>query len=104
MKRKGNLMPLIADPDNLREAFLLAARGKSMKAECLRFREHLDDEISLLHCQLLDGSYRPGDYHRFRVYEPKERTISAPTFRDRVVQQAMMRVCLNRRDGSGDHF
>lgn len=34
MKRVGNLMPMIADRENLREAFLLAVRGKQSKAEC----------------------------------------------------------------------
>ena len=93
MKRVGNLIPLIADRENLREAFLLAVRGKQLKAECMRFRAQLDTEVEELHEQLLNGSYRIGNYRRFKVYDPKERIICAVPFRDRVVMHAMMRVC-----------
>ena len=95
MKRAGNLMLLIAAPENLREAFLLVVRGKQLKHECLCFRHHMDEEIAQLHRQLLDGSYRMGDYRRFKVFDPKERTICAVPFRDRLVMHAMMRVCHN---------
>lgn len=93
MKRVGNLMPRIAKMDNLREAFLLAVRGKACKAEVIRFRSHLDKELYSIHQQLLDGSYRFGDYRRFMVYDPKERVICATPFRERVTFHAMMRVC-----------
>ena len=53
MKRVGNLIARIADMDNLREAFLLAVRGKACKAEVIRFRCHLDEELSSIHEQLL---------------------------------------------------
>ena len=33
------------------------------------------------------GRYKPGAYKSFKVYEPKERTIMAATYRDRVVHQ-----------------
>lgn len=93
MKRVGNLMARIADMDNLREAFLLAVRGKTCKAEVIRFRSRLDEELSSIHGQLLDGSYRFGEYRRFMVYDPKERVICATPFRERVTFHAMMRVC-----------
>ena len=86
-------MPLIADMENLREAFLLAVRGKSLRPEVIRFREHLDQELLTLHHQLLDGSYRQPPYRRFTVWDPKQRTICAAPFAERVVQHAMMRVC-----------
>ena len=93
MKRVGNLMPQIADMDNLSEAFLLAVRGKACKGEVIRFRRNLDRELHAIHCQLLDGSYRFGDYRQFMVYDPKERVICATPFRERVTFHAMMRVC-----------
>ena len=93
MKRAGNLIPLIADHENLREAFLLAMRGKQMNTECMRFRARIGTEVDMLHEQLINGSYRMGNYRRFKVYDPKERTICAVPFRDRVVMHAMMRVC-----------
>ena len=86
-------MPMIADMDNLREAFLRAVRGKSAKAQVIGFRSRLDEELTTMREQLLDGSYRFGEYHRFMVYDPKERVICAAPFRDRVAFHAMMRVC-----------
>ena len=79
--------------ENLREAFLLAVRGKQAKEACIRFRENLDAELTSLSSDLLSGRYHPGEYHRFKVYDPKERIICAAPFRDRVLQHAMMRVC-----------
>ena len=86
-------MPLIADMENLREAFLLAVKGKSLRPETIRFRSQLDEELLSLHHQLLDGSYCPPSYRRFTVWDPKQRTICAAPFGERVVQHAMMRVC-----------
>lgn len=43
--------------------------------------------------QLLDGSFRFGQYHFFTVYDPKRRTICAASFPERVVFHAMMRIC-----------
>ncbi len=38
------------------------------------------------------GSYNPGDYSYFTIYEPKKRTISVVPFRDRVVHHALVNV------------
>ena len=48
MKRKGQLMARIADPENLRLAFWKAAKGKRGKADCRAFREGLDVQVSVL--------------------------------------------------------
>ena len=93
MKRCGNLMEPIADMDNLRESFLLAAKGKGMNHETIRFREDLESELLHIHTSLLEGSYRFGDYRFFKIYDPKERLICAAPFRERVVFHAMMRIC-----------
>ncbi len=39
--------------------------------------------------ELQAGVYVPGDYSQFWVYEPKERLINAPAFRDKIVQYAL---------------
>ena len=39
--------------------------------------------------KLIDDTYQHGEYHNFKVFEPKERIISALPFRDRVVQHAI---------------
>jgi len=43
----------------------------------------------VLQRELRDFSYRPGDYHHFYIFEPKQRKISAAPFRDRVVHHAL---------------
>lgn len=95
MKRVGRLMPLVTSPDNLREAFLLAARGKSQKGEVKAFRENLDGNLLVIANELNNATYDFSRYRQFKVYEPKMRIISAAPFSTRVVLQAMMRVCHN---------
>ena len=93
MKRIGQLMGAIAAPDNLRLAFWKAAKGKRGKADCLAFRERLDENLVALGAELLLGDVPVGDYHYFKVHDPKERTICAATFRERVLHHALMNVC-----------
>ena len=45
MKRHGQLMAAIAEPENLREAFLKAIRGKRGKTDCRAFQERLAEWI-----------------------------------------------------------
>jgi len=93
VKRVGNLMERIASRENLHEAFLRAARGKSGKMAVVKFRNHLDDHLKLMQEQLLDGTYRFGQYQFFTIHDPKKREICAASFPDRVVFHAMMRIC-----------
>ena len=93
MKRAGNLMERIAHPDNLREAYLRAARGKSTRPAVRAFARDLDNNLSVMHHELLNGSFEFGDYDTFTVYEPKRRVIHAASFRVRVAFHAMMRIC-----------
>ena len=46
-----------------------------------------------MHRQLLDGSFRFGDYRFFTIYDPKRREICAASFPERVAFHAMMRIC-----------
>ncbi|MFM8618648.1 MAG: RNA-directed DNA polymerase [Opitutaceae bacterium] len=83
----------IAAPENLREAFLRAARGKGHRPDVLAFREHLSRELDLLRADLLAGTVRVGSYTTFTIWEPKERTINAPCFRERVLHHAIVGPC-----------
>lgn len=64
-----------------------ARRGKQEKKEIILFELNLENEILNLEIELKLGRYKPGAYKSFKVYEPKERTIMAATYRDRVVHQ-----------------
>ena len=81
MKRNGRLMEGIAEGNNLRLAFWKAAKGKRGKADCLAFRERLDENLARLRGDILSGDVGVGNYHYFKVRDPKERLICAATFR-----------------------
>lgn len=93
MKRTGHLMERIATLDNLYLAFKKARRGKLKKEEVKEFAEHLDRNIAQMRQELLDGTIAVGEYRYFKIRDPKERTISAAPFRERVLQHAVMNVC-----------
>lgn len=93
MKRAGNLLACIAEPENLRQAFLKAVRGKRGKVEAIEFAARLDANLRLLREQILAGALDVGHYRFFTVHEPKERLICAASFPERVLQHALMNVC-----------
>lgn len=92
MKRVGHLFDLAFTPETLYQAWVDASDGKRGKRATLEFARHLSANLDALHTELHNGSYRPQPYHQFTVYEPKERIIFAPAFRDLVVQHAIYRL------------
>lgn len=93
MTREGHIIEAIAMPDNLRAAFWQAAKGKRAKGDCRRFQEGLDVHLEGLRADLLSGQAPVGEYHFFRIHDPKPRLICAAAFRERVLQHAVMNVC-----------
>jgi RNA-directed DNA polymerase len=83
----------VADPDNLRRAFVRAARGKSHREEVQTFRLRLDEELNNLRMDILSGEVAVGSYASFTIFEPKERRIHAPCFRERVLHHALLAGC-----------
>lgn len=93
MKRGGNLYERIAEPENLRLAFIKATRGKRGKAEVIAYRSELEANLQALRNQLLAHDVDVGHYHFFTVHDPKERIICAASFPERVLHHAVMNVC-----------
>jgi hypothetical protein len=62
-----------------------AAKSKRIKADCRAFQEKLDENVATLRAELLSESVAVGEYHTFTIYDPKERTICAASFRERVL-------------------
>lgn len=93
MARGRGLYQRIAEPDNLREAFRKAARGKSDRREVVLFRRDLGDNLAVLRMDILTGDISVGAYRTFKILDPKERTICAAPFRDRVLHHAVMNLC-----------
>ena len=92
MKSYGNLFHRVASFENLLLAWRKARRSKRDKAEVFRFEYDLEHELLGLERSLRAGSWRPGPYRSFYIYEPKKRLISAAPFRDRVVHHAICNV------------
>lgn len=92
-RRYKRLIGDIVDWDNLMEAYRLARRGKRDRQELMRFEARLWEELGALQMEMLWGTYQPGRYRSFIVYEPKCREILAAPFRDRVAQHAICNVC-----------
>jgi retron-type reverse transcriptase len=92
MKRLGNLWETLVATDNLYSAFYKARKGKRARPEVAAFSLNLEGEILELQRQLKTGSYQPGPYRQFTVYERKPRQICAAPFRDRVVHHAIMNI------------
>lgn len=93
MKRVGELIEKIADPDNLRLAFWKARKGKRFSKEVLLFSSALESNLLNLRMQILTGKITIGRYRYFKIYEPKERKICASAFAEQVLHHALMNVC-----------
>jgi RNA-directed DNA polymerase len=90
MKRMGLLFDRIADRRTLSIALHDAARGKHGRWEVRQWLQDSDRRLNHLAATLRDGSFRFEGYRTFQVRDTKTRTIQAPTFRDRVVHQAII--------------
>lgn len=93
MRRAGNLIEKIADIDNLFDAYYKARRGKQHKYSVQQYARHIEENLTSLRRQILSGDVKVGAYHRFKIYDPKERVICAAPFSDRVLHHAIMNVC-----------
>lgn len=77
---------------NLFAAWREFRRGKRSRQDVQEFERHLEDNIFVLHRELVEGRYRHGSYHRFHIFDPKHRIIHKATVRDRLVHHAVYRV------------
>lgn len=93
MRRAGNLKESICDYDNLLSACYKASLGKRGKRPVLEYTSSLHENITMLRNRLITGTQPMGNYHYFKIYDPKERLICAAEFEERVVHHAIMNVC-----------
>jgi len=87
-KKYKHLKDQICSWDNILLAYEKTARGKRYSRSFLEFQEY--DLVNLRQIQehLISETYTLDPFHHFKVFEPKERNITALSFRDRVVQHA----------------
>ena len=92
MKTHKNTFDKIIEVTNFYESLNETARGKRSRYSCLKFLESKYSNIKALRESIIDGSYEPLPPSEFTILDPKPRNISAPRFRDRIVQHAIYRV------------
>jgi hypothetical protein len=93
MKRVGNLFEAIPERENLRLAVCRALRGKRASPEARLFTANLEQNLKRMAEELHAGTIEVGRFHQFVIYDPKERIITAPCFRERVLHHAIINVC-----------
>jgi len=86
----NNLFEQIADFEALHRAWGRVIRGRRAQADVLRFERDLEPNLIALQESLRLGTYATGPYRHFKVFEPKERAISALPLKDRIVQHALI--------------
>lgn len=91
-KKFRNLYKQIYDWDNLLAAYAEARRGKTYSSSYLRFKEYHLSNLRHLQLRLIEGSWRPDPQLQFDILDPKKRTISCQSFRDRVLHHALIQV------------
>ncbi|MBU0506627.1 Retron-type reverse transcriptase [bacterium] len=89
MRTFKNIFNEIISFQNLLKAAKLAQRAKRFKTATARFNFLLENELWKIQNELKNKSYEPGAYYNFKIYEPKERIISAAPYKDRVVHHAI---------------
>jgi RNA-directed DNA polymerase len=98
MKRLDGIWKAVTSFENLLSAYCKAQRGKRSKRGVAEFGLNLERELLALERSLQDGSYQPGEYRLFTIYERKPRLIAAAPFCDRVVHHAVMQVIESELD------
>lgn len=102
---------------NIYQAYRQTARGKHNKAEVIKYETNLHMQLWWLEQRMESHQYQIGGYHKFMIYDPKEREIQALSFSDRVFQHLLCdnilmpylepRLIYDNaacREGKGTHF
>lgn len=91
MKRAGNLYNTVCSVPNLVEADKRARKRKTKQYGVIKYDVQRGCNTIMLHNLLADELYSTSTYSNFKMYDPKERDISAlPYFPDRIGQHATM--------------
>ena len=83
-------MPKICQFGNALLAYRKARKCKRYRPEVLAFEANREENLGRAIYELESGTYTPGKYKVFKVWEPKERVIMALPFYDRVIQHMIV--------------
>ena len=78
---------------NAKDAYFKTQKGgPRLKFSAMLFKENHIHNLSLLRSDMVKGEYEHSGYVKFMVEDPKQRTIYAPTYRDKIVQHMINNV------------
>ncbi len=75
--------------EHLYQAHKKARLGKQNKKEVILYEMFLTEHLERLSYQLKNHTYKISGYHKFTIYDPKEREIQALCYGDRIVQHSL---------------
>ncbi|TSC91607.1 MAG: Uncharacterized protein CEN90_405 [Parcubacteria group bacterium Licking1014_17] len=78
--------------ENILEAWKEFLRGKRHRRDVQEFQFNLMDNILELHRDLVNHTYRHGDYQAFNICDPKPRNIHKASVSDRLLHHAVYRI------------
>ncbi len=78
--------------ENLLEAWKEFRKGKRSKLDVLEFQNDLIYQVTSLHEDLQNKTYKHGGYQHFRISDPKPRDIHKASVRDRLLHHALYRM------------
>ena len=103
--------------ENIYRAYRQSAKEKHHKNGVIQYETNLHMQLWYLQERLKNREYQPSGYHKFMIYDPKEREIQALSFADRVFQHLLCDTILRPyfeprliydnaacRQGKGTHF
>ena len=79
----------VTDFASLYRAYKKSLRGQGHKKSKLKFKQAAVDGIYQIKQSLENHTYKIMPYTKFKVYEPKERSIEAGSFKDKIVQHSL---------------
>lgn len=92
MKRASRLFEQICDIENLKLAWLKARKQKTSRPSVINFSRRVKQNLEKIKSNLESENPKFSRYIKFKIYDPKERTISVVPFYERVMHHALINV------------
>lgn len=92
MKNKKNLFLKLTDIKNIVEAYNEASASKHFRKASLFFEKNLASNLKQIQISIKTKKYTHGNYRFFKIYDQKEREISAAPLKDRIVHHAIYQI------------
>ncbi len=90
MSKYFNLYEKVYSEENLKKSYRQTQLGsRKYRREAVLFDMQRERYLYMLKEMLENETYKPSDYIKFKIYEPKERLISAPHIWDKIIQYSV---------------